>query len=152
MRAIEAEHWPEQQIVQRRFTIRWTRGCAYTRLHGRLGDESRHDIEVWAATLDEVIPQLGGDFVTVLDTTALGEIPRSLWLDLAKLAHGMIRKPLRRALIAAEGWIGDNQAQAASLATAGNVRVFEPDELDEVIAWASAAGTIDADRLRRFLR
>lgn len=138
------------QLVRRHFTIRWTTGCIVTQLHGELDLGAKIDIQHWAQTLAEVIPQMPGEFVTILDTSQLGDIPRGLWFDLAKLAHEMIRKPQRRALIVAEGGLGDNQAQAAQLVTAGSVRAFTPDEIDAAIDWLAEANTISAERLRDF--
>lgn len=140
-------------MVHRLFTIRWTAGCVHTRLHGTIVDDpqTRRQIDAWAAMLDEIIPQLGGDFVTILDTSSLGQIPRSLWFELVKLTRGMLRKPVRRALIAAEGSAGDNHAETAQLVTAGNVRVFRPEQFDVALDWLAAAGTIEGLRIRRFM-
>jgi hypothetical protein len=140
-------------MVHRLFTIRWTPGCVHTRLHGTVVDDTqtRRQIDAWAAMLDEILPQIGGEFVTIIDTSSLSQIPRSLWFELVKLTRGMIRKPTRRALIAAEGSAGDNQAEAAQLVTAGNVRVFRPEQLELALDWLAAAGTIEGHRLRRFL-
>ncbi len=139
------------ELVRRHFTIRWTEGVIATRLHGEVDLGAKLDIQFWAQTLAEIIPQIEGEFVTILDASRLGDIPRGLWFDLAKLAHEMARKPQRRAMIVAEGWLGDNQAQAAQLVTAGKVRAFTPDELDDAIDWLAEAGTLDADSLRAFL-
>lgn len=144
-------HAAATQLVRRHFTIRWTPGCIVTRLHGELDLGAKLDIHHWAQTLAEVIPQMPGEFVTLLDTSQLGDIPRGLWFDLAKLAHEMIRKPQRRALIVAEGGVGDDQAQAAQLVTAGSVRAFTPDELDAAIEWLAKANTISVERLRDFV-
>jgi hypothetical protein len=153
MRLAHELHWPEHQIVHRLFTIRWTPGCVHTRLHGMIVDDqqTRRQIDAWAAMLEEIIPQLGGEFVTIIDTSSLGQVPRSLWFELVKLTRSMSRKPVRRALIAAEGSAGDNQAETAQLVTAGNVRVFRPELIDAALDWLSAAGTIEGHRLRRFL-
>lgn len=152
MRTAQQETWPEQQMVHRLFTMRWTPGCAYTRVYGADDDDlTRWQIDTWAAVLDDVIPQLGEGFVTIIDTTSLGAIPRGLWLALVQLSASMAREPVRRALLAAEGWAGDNHAETAQLVTAGNVRVFRPGQLGEMIEWLSDAGTIDEDRLRVFL-
>jgi hypothetical protein len=139
------------QLVRRHFTIRWTPGCIATRLHGELDLGAKLDIHHWAQTLAEVLTQVPGEFVTLLDTSQLGDIPRGLWFDLAKLAHEMSRKPLRRALIVADGGVGDNQAQAAQLVTAGSVRAFTPDEIDAAIDWLAEANTISAERLSDFI-
>lgn len=153
MRLAHETHWPEQQMVHRLFTIRWTPGCVHTQLHGAVVDDlqTRRQIDAWASMLEEIIPQLGGEFVTIIDASSLGSVPRSLWFELVKLTRSMIRKPARRALIAAEGSAGDNQAETAQLVTAGSVRVFRPDQLDDALEWVAAAGTIDEPRLRRFL-
>jgi hypothetical protein len=153
MRLAHETHWPEQQMVHRLFTIRWTHGCIHTRLHGTVDDDpqTRRQIEAWAAMLDEVIPQLGDEFVTIIDTSSLGQIPRSLWFELVKLTRSMSRKPTRRALIAAEGSAGDNQAETAQLVTAGSVKVFRPEQWDAALEWLADAGTIENSRLRRFL-
>lgn len=143
-------HAAATELVRRHFTISWTAGCIATRLHGEVDLGAKLDIHHWAQTLAEVIPKMQGEFVTILDTSQLGDIPRGLWFDLAKLAHEMIRKPQRRALIVAEGGLGDNQAQAAQLVTAGLVRAFTPDELDVAIEWLAEANTISADDLRDF--
>jgi hypothetical protein len=63
----------------------------------------------------------------------------------------MSRKPVRRALIAAEGSAGDNQAETAQLVTAGSVKVFRPDQWDAALDWLAEAGTIESLRLRRFM-
>lgn len=138
------------QLVRRHFTIRWTTGCIATQLHGELDLGAKLDIHHWAQTLVEIIPKMSGEFVTILDTSQLGDIPRGLWFDLAKLAHEMVRKPLRRAIIVAEGGVGDNQAQAAQLVTAGMVRAFTPDELEDAFDWLAEANTISSDELREF--
>lgn len=139
------------QLAWRHVSIRWVEGCIATRLHGEVDLGAKLDIQRWGQTLAEIVPQMKGEFVTIIDTSDLGDIPRPLWFDLAKLAHEMIRKPKRRALIVAEGWLGDNQAQAAQLATAGNVRVFTPDEIDVAIEWLAEAKTLAEDDLRDFL-
>jgi hypothetical protein len=139
------------QLVRRHFTIRWTEGCIATRLHGEVDLGAKLDIQHWAQELAQIIPQMPGEFVTILDTSQLGDIPRGLWFDLAKLAHEMIRKPKRRALIVAEGGLGDNQAQAAQLVTAGSVRAFTPDEIEDAIEWLAEAGTISSERLSDFV-
>jgi hypothetical protein len=151
--AHETTHWPEQQMVHRLFTIRWTPGCIHTRLHGMVVDDAqtRRQIDAWAAMLDEIIPQLGDEFVTIIDTSLLGQIPRSLWFELVKLTRSMSRKPVRRALIAADGSAGDNQAETAQLVTAGSVKVFRPDQWDAALDWLVEAGTIESWRLRRFM-
>ena len=152
MQTAARQAWPERQLVQRQFTIRWTAGCASTRVFGAGDDEhTRWQIESWASVLDEVVPQLGPEFVTVIDTRRIGEIPRSLWIALMQLTAGMPRKPVRRALLAAEGWAGDNQAEAAQLVTAGNVRVFQPEQHEQMVQWLASAGTLDAARLRALL-
>jgi hypothetical protein len=153
MRLAQLTPWPEQQMVHRLFTIRWTPGCLHTLLHGTLVDDlqTRRQIDAWAAMLDEIIPQLGGEFVSIIDTSALGQVPRGLWFELVKLTRNLIRKPARRALIVSEGCTGDNQAETAQLVTAGSVRVFRSDQHDDAIEWVAGAGTIDGDRLRRFL-
>lgn len=153
MRAAQrAQSWPERQQVHRQFTIRWTSGCAYTQVFGaRDDDNTRWQIEAWSRVLGEVVPQLGPQFVTIIDTRAIGEIPRGLWLGLVELAATMARKPVRRALMIAEGRAGDNQAQAASLVTAGNVRIFAPAQHDAMIEWLAEGGAIEAGRLRQFL-
>ena len=140
-------------MVHRLFTIRWTPGCVHTRLHGIVVDDTqtRRQIDAWAAMLAEILPQVGSEFVTILDTSSLSQIPRSLWFELVKLTRGMIRKPARRALIAAEGSAGDNHAETAQLVTAGNVRVFRPEQLELALDWLAAAGTIEGHRLRRFM-
>jgi hypothetical protein len=139
------------QLVRRYFTIRWTTGCIATQLHGELDLGAKLDIQHWAKTLLEIIPQMSGEFVTILDASQLGEIPRGLWFDLAKLAHEMIRKPLRRAIIVAEGGLGDDQAQAAQLVTAGMVRAFTPDEIEDACDWLAEADTISSEALREFV-
>ena len=153
MRAAHEYPWieqTEQEIVHQLFSIRWTTGCTFTRLHGHLDDSGRvrEQIDTWARTLVEIIPQTGHAHVSLLDTTSLGEIPRELWLDLAKMVHQLPRKPMRRAVMTADGWRGDNQAQTGQLITAGHIRVFGPDEREAMIRWASQAGTIDVYRLR----
>jgi hypothetical protein len=139
------------QLAWRHFTIRWIEGCIVTRIHGELDLGAKLDIQRWADTLAEIIPQMKGEFVTVIDTSELGDIPRGLWFDLAKLAHEMIRKPKRRALIVADGGAGDNQAQAAQLVTAGLVRAFTVDEIDAAIEWLAQARTLPLADLRDFL-
>ncbi|MFO7562721.1 MAG: hypothetical protein R6X02_08755 [Enhygromyxa sp.] len=153
MRLAHETPWPEQQMVHRLFTIRWTPGCVHTLLHGTLVDDpqTRRQIDAWAGMLAEIIPELGGEFVSIIDASALGQVPRSLWFELVKLTRGMVRKPARRALIAAEGSAGDNQAETAQLVTAGSVRVFRPDQFEDAIDWVSGAGTIEGERLRLFL-
>lgn len=153
MRTALQDTWPEQQIVRRMFTMRWTHGCIYTRVHGAADDDdmTRWQIDTWSRQLEIVIPQLGGEFVSVIDTTALGEIPRSLWFALMQLLAGMSRRPNRRALIAGEGWAGDNHAEAAQLVTAGGVRVFRPLQTEAMIHWLSQIGTIDHYRLHQLL-
>ena len=153
MRTATHEGGSDHQIVHRNFTIRWTRGCIYTRFIGPIRDDdpTRWQISSWARVLDEIIPQLPGDFCTINDTSVIGQVPRGLWRDIAELAHNMARKPLRRALVAAEGLAGDNHAEAAQLATAGYVRVFRVDQLEPMIEWLAEAGTIEAERLRHFL-
>jgi hypothetical protein len=142
----------EQQMVHRLFTIRWTHGCMYTRVHGAEDDAmTRWQIDTWARVIEDVLPQLGGDYVSVIDTRSIGTIPRGLWMALIQLAAGMTRKPLRRALLAADGWAGDEQAQAAQLVTAGSVRVFHTDQQEPMVEWLTEPGTIDATRLRLFL-
>jgi hypothetical protein len=142
----------EQQMVHRLFTIRWTHGCMYTRVHGAEDDAmTRWQIDTWARVIEDVLPQLGGDYVSVIDTRSIGTIPRGLWMALIQLAAGMTRKPQRRALLAADGWAGDEQAQAAQLVTAGSVRVFHTDQLEPMVEWLTEPGTIDAARLRLFL-
>lgn len=140
-------------MVHRLFTIRWTAGCVHTRLHGTIVDDAqtRRQIDAWAAMLDEIIPQIGGEFISLIDTSSLGHVPRSLWFELVKLTRGMLRKPVRRALIAAEGSAGDNQAETAQLVTAGDVRVFRPEQFEAALDWLAAAGTIEGHRLRRFM-
>jgi hypothetical protein len=142
----------EQQMVHRLFTIRWTHGCMYTRVHGAEDDAmTRWQIDTWARVIEDVLPQLGGDFVSIIDTRSIGTIPRGLWMALIQLAAGMTRKPQRRALLAADGWAGDEQAQAAQLVTAGSVRVFHTDQQEPMIEWLIEPGTIDGPRLRLFL-
>lgn len=152
MQTAQAQSWPEQQIVHRLFTMRWTHGCMYSRVHGADDDDmTRWQIDTWARVINEVIPQLGGDFVSIIDTRSIGAIPRGLWLALLQLAGGMSRQPMRRVLLAADGWAGDNQAEAAQLVTAGNVRVFRDDQQAQMIAWLSEPGTIEPRRLLSFL-
>lgn len=153
MRLAHETPWPEQQMVHRMFTIRWTPGCVHTCLHGSIDDDvqTRRQIDAWASMLDEIIPQLGDEFVSIIDASSLGAVPRSLWFELVKLTRSMIRKPARRALIAAEGSAGDNQAETAQLVTAGSVRVFRPEQYEDALEWLTGAGTIDDDRLRWFL-
>lgn len=145
--------WTEQQVVHRLFTIRWTRGATYTRLHGQLQDDAntRREMDAWGKALQEIIPQTGGPYVSLLDTTGLSEIPRSLWLDVARLVHQLPRQAERRAVMTAEGWVGDNQAETGQLVTAGHIRAFKPGEIDEMIRWAAQAGTIPAAYLRAFV-
>jgi hypothetical protein len=146
------EHWPEQQMVHRLFTIRWTPGFMLSRITGAQDDAlTRWQIDTWAKVIEDVIPQLGGDFVSIIDTRAIGVIPRGLWMALMQLAAGMSRKPLRRALLATEGWAGDEQAQAVQLVTLGNVRVFQNEQHDAMLQWLSEPGTIELERLRAFM-
>lgn len=152
MRLAQDLSFTEQQMVHRLFTIRWTHGCMYSRVHGAEDDAmTRWQIDTWARVIEEVLPQLGGDYVSIIDTRSIGTIPRGLWMALAQLAADMSRKPLRRALLAADGWAGDEQAQAAQLVTAGSVRVFHDDQREAMIAWLAEPGTIDVPRLRMFL-
>lgn len=152
MRLAQDLAFTEQQVVHRLFTIRWTHGCMYSRVHGAEDDAmTRWQIDTWARVIEEVLPQLGGDYVSIIDTRSIGTIPRGLWMALVQLAAGMSRKPQRRALLAAEGWAGDEQAQAAQLVTAGSVRVFRTDQFDSMIAWLAEPQTIDAQWLRVFL-
>jgi hypothetical protein len=152
MRTAQVETWPEQQLVHRKFTIRWTYGCMHTSVRGAADDDiTRWQLDTWSQLLEDIIPQLGDEFVTIIDSRSLGAIPRGLWLALAKHTAGMSRKPVRRALLAGEGWAGDNHAEAAQLVTAGGVRVFRPGQEQQMIAWLSEAGTIDAYRLRQLL-
>lgn len=152
MQTAQAESWPEQQMVHRLFTIRWTRGFMITRIHGAKDDEmTRWQLDTWARVLDEVLPQLGPSYVSINDTRSIGTIPRALWLAIAQLTAGLARQPERRALFAADGWAGDNQAEAAQLVTAGNVRVFREDQVESMITWLAQPGTIDPYRLRGFL-
>lgn len=151
MRLAQDLSFTEQQMVHRLFTIRWTHGCMYSRVHGAEDDAmTRWQIDTWGRVIEDVIPQLGGDYVSTIDTRSIGTIPRGLWMALVQLAAGMSRKPLRRALLAADGWAGDEQAQAVQLVTAGSVRVFHDDQREAMIAWLAEAGTIDAQRLRVF--
>jgi hypothetical protein len=144
--------YTEQQMVHRLFTIRWTHRCMYSRVYGAEDDAmTRWQIDTWARVIEDVLPQLGGDYVSIIDTRSIGTIPRGLWMALAQLAAGMSRKPLRRALLAADGNAGDEQAQAVQLVTAGSVRVFQDDQREAMIEWLAAPGTIDAQRLRVFL-
>jgi hypothetical protein len=152
MRLAQDLSFTEQQMVHRLFTIRWTHSCMYSRVHGAEDDAmTRWQIDTWARVIEEVIPQLGGDYVSIIDTRSIGIIPRGLWMALVQLAAGMSRKPLRRALLAADGAAGDEQAQAAQLVTAGSVRVFHDDQREAMIAWLAEPGTIDVQRLRMFL-
>ncbi|NVB36277.1 hypothetical protein G6O69_00435 [Pseudenhygromyxa sp. WMMC2535] len=153
MRAAHETLWPDQQIVHRLFSIRWTVGCTFTRLHGTLADDAqtRAQIDSWLHLLGEIIPQTGHTHVSVLDTSELSDVPRGLWLDLAKRIHAMPRRPLRRAVMTADGWRGDNQAQVGQLITAGHVRAFNLDETNAMIRWVTQAGTIDEYRLRYLL-
>lgn len=152
MRPAQNLAYTEQQMVHRLFTIRWTHGCMYSRIHGAEDDAAtRWQIDTWARVIEEVLPQLGGDFVSIIDSRSIGTIPRGLWMALVQVAAGMSRKPLRRALLAADGWAGDEQAQAAQLVTAGSVRVFHTDQHEQMIEWLGEPGTIDATRLRLFL-
>jgi hypothetical protein len=152
MRLAQDLAFTEQQMVHRLFTIRWTQRCMYSRVHGVEDDAmTRWQIDTWGRVIEEVLPQLGGDFVSIIDTRSIGTIPRGLWMALIQLAAGMSRKPLRRALLAADGWAGDEQAQAVQLVTAGSVRVFHDDQQEAMIAWLAEPGTIDVQRLRVFL-
>jgi hypothetical protein len=152
MRLAQDLAFTEQQMIHRLFTIRWTHGCMYSRVHGAEDDAmTRWQIDTWARVIEEVLPQLGGDYVSIIDTRSIGAIPRGLWMALVQLAAGMSRKPLRRVLLAADGWAGDEQAEAVQLVTAGSVRVFRADQLEPMIAWLSEPQTIDAARLRMFL-
>src|SRR5689334_1505086 len=95
--ARDLSSYTEQQMVHRLFTIRWTHGCMYSRVHGAEDNaETRWQIDTWARVIEEVLPQLGGDYVSIIDTRSIGEIPRGLWMALVKLAASMSRKPLRR--------------------------------------------------------
>lgn len=151
--AHDLTNWPERQIVHRAFTTRWTQGCVYTRLHWHIADDqqTRGQIAAWAQLLDEVIPQLGAKFVSIIDTSALGPIPRGLLLDLVELTRSMARSPARRALLVAEGRAGDNQAETGELVTAGSVRVFRPGQIGPVVDWLGQVGAIEVNRLLRFL-
>jgi hypothetical protein len=152
MRLAQDLAFTEQQMIHRLFTIRWTHGCMYSRVHGAEDDAmTRWQIDTWARVIEEVLPQLGGDYVSIIDTRSIGAIPRGLWMALVQLAAAMSRKPLRRVLLAADGWAGDEQAEAVQLVTAGSVRVFRADQLEPMIAWLSEPQTIDAARLRMFL-
>jgi hypothetical protein len=151
MRLAQDSSFTEQQMIHRLFTIRWTHGCMVSRVHGAEDDAmTRWQIDTWARVIEDVLPQLGGDFVSIIDTRSIGIIPRGLWMALAQLAAGMTRKPLRRALLAADGMAGDEQAQAAQLVTAGSVRVFNDDQREAMITWLAEPGTIDVPRLRMF--
>jgi hypothetical protein len=145
---------PERQTIHRMFTIRWMPGLLHTRLHGQISDEAdvRAQIAAWAGMLREVIPELGPRFVSLIDGSTFGDIPRSLRLELVQLAHGVSVQPVRRVVLTAEGRIGDSQAEAAQLVTAGNVRVFGPEQLDAAIAWLAEVEVVDAIQLARFLR
>jgi hypothetical protein len=151
MRTVQ-DAWPEQQMVHRLFTLRWTPGCMYSRVHGAADDDmTRWQIGTWSRVINEVIPQLGGDFVSIIDTRSIGEIPRGLWSALMELGAGMVRQPQRRALLAADGFAGDDQALAVQLVTAGNVRVFHEDQREQMIAWLAEPGTISPEHLDGFL-
>lgn len=145
-------HEPERQVVHRLFAVRWTGGFVHTTLGGSFADdpETRQQITAWGETLRDIVPQLGGPFATMIDATRIGPIPRSLWLALIAMTRTIAREPERRAIITAEGSAGDNQAETAQLVTAGNVRVFRADQIDEAIAWVGSAGSITPERLRRF--
>lgn len=151
MRLAQDSSFSEQQMIHRLFTIRWTYGCMYSRVHGAEDDAmTRWQIDTWARVIEDVLPQLGGEFVSIIDTRSIGIIPRGLWMALAQLAAGMSQKPLRRALLAADGMAGDEQAQAAQLVTAGSVRVFHDDQREAMLTWLAEPGTIDIPRLRVF--
>jgi hypothetical protein len=145
---------PERQIVHRLFTVRWMSGFAHSTWTGTgtFADdpETRQQITAWGETLRDVRPQLGPSFVTMVDTTRIGPIPRSLWLALVAMTRTIGREPVRRAILTAEGSAGDNQAETAQLVTAGNVRVFRADQIDEAIAWLGSTGVVTPERLRRF--
>lgn len=143
----------EHQQVYRQFAIRWMQGCMYTRVYDAADDAlTRGQIDTWARALGEVVPRVGGPFVSIIDTRDIGEIPRSLWVGLVKLSAAMPRLPERRALLAAEGWLGDTQAQAVSLVTAGKVRVFRPSQFDEMVAWLADAHTLATWEIEQFIR
>lgn len=154
MRVSHVGSWPERQLVQRSFTIRWTHGCVITRLHAVLRDDARTrgSMHGWAQTMAEVIPQTGPAHVAIFDTRKASAIPRELWLELAQMIHALPRQPLRRALLVGEGLVGDNHAETAQLITAGRVRVFEPCEHDALPAWVAAAGTLERRRAEYFIR
>lgn len=146
----------ERQVVQRMFTVRWTRGCIYSQLHGQLSDDARARAEVlgWGGVLRDIMPQVTaglGTYVSVIDATALSAVPRGLWLSIARMVANLPARPHSRALIASDGWAGDNHAETAQLVTAGSVRVFKPAEIEAAMAWLSRAGLIEAEQLRRFL-
>jgi hypothetical protein len=145
---------PERQTVHRLFTIRWMPGCVNTRLHGPVGDDedTRAQIAAWAGMLREITPKLGPRYVSLIDASASGGLPRSSWLELIQLTRAMTVSPVRRVLLTAEGRLGDHQAETAQLVTAGNVRVFGPDQLDAAIAWLAEAEIVDAIALAEFLR
>lgn len=124
----------------------------YSRVHAAADDDmTRWQIDTWAQVLNDIIPQLGGDYVSLIDTRSIGAIPRGLWVALIELAAGMIRQPSRRALIAADGCAGDEQGLAVQLLTAGNVRSFREDQREAMITWLSEAGTISPAHLDLFL-
>ena len=143
----------ERQSVHRMFTIRWMPGFMHTRIHGD-GDEAdiRSQIAAWSAMLREVIPELGPRYVSLIDATDFGGVPKTLWFALVELARNMSQSPVRRVLVTAEGRIGDAQAETAQLVTAGNVRVFRPDQLETALAWLAEAKVLDAATLSAFLR
>ncbi|GEM_PF-5396580 len=141
----------ERQIVHANFTVRWTRGCVLTRLHGGCPDdtEGRTIIGQCAIVLTEAIRSAGPRWVSVLDMRGYGEVPQPLWLDLARLVHGLPSRPLHRAVILAEGGVGDSQAQTSQLITAGHARFFSQLGDPAMLAWLTGGGTIDAPRLQR---
>jgi hypothetical protein len=143
----------ERQVVHRLFTMRWMAGCTHTRMHGSMVDDlgTRQQIHSYAATLREISPQVGMPFVSLVDMSALGPIPRELWLALIELMRNLVSNPERRAVITAEGRIGDSQAEAAQLITAGGVRVFQTDQLDVAVDWLCDANVVEPAQLRRFL-
>lgn len=153
MRTALAASSPERHIVHRQFTVRWTRACVFTQLHGELCDqaEGRAAIANWSAVLREAVAQVGDRFVSVVDASNLGEVPRPLWLELAQLVHRLPRQPERRAVLIAEGARGDNQAQAIQLATAGHARFFATVDLLLATSWLAEAQVIDERRLLEFL-
>ena len=143
----------ERELVHRQFTIRWTRGCVHTRLYGQLFDDlgSRAQLSAWARALDEAAPELGDEFVGLVDVSRLGPIPRPLWLDFMDITRAQVRPPKRRAVVTAEGRIGDEHAKVAQLVTAGHVRAFQPAQLDDAIAWLGQTGIVDSVQLYGFL-